>query len=183
MSQLVQNHKSPNTQICSPQQNTNNLHTATSLLLMSPPPSASNVNNSNSSISSVNSVIDSSKPLTGYQHYFKIRQSELRSQDQSLKFGDIVKIVGNEWSKDIDKETKDKFINRGLQDKERYKQTEQSMQQQQQNNCNNNNSNSSQTNNNNNNNGGNDNPKMKMKQIQQLKHQQSMILNENNMVK
>ena len=60
-------------------------------------------------------------PLTGYQHYFKLRQSELRSQDASLKFGDIVKIVGNEWSKNIDKETKDKFINRGLQDKERYK--------------------------------------------------------------
>ena len=45
-------------------------------------------------------------PLTGYQHYFKLRQSELRSQDASLKFGDIVKIVGNEWSKNIDKETK-----------------------------------------------------------------------------
>lgn len=50
---------------------------------------------------------NSSKPLTGYQHYFKIRQQELRNQDQSLKFGDIVKIVGNEWSKNIDKETKD----------------------------------------------------------------------------
>lgn len=45
-------------------------------------------------------------PLTGYQHYFKLRQSELRSQDASLKFGDIVKIVGNEWSKNMDKEMK-----------------------------------------------------------------------------
>lgn len=45
-------------------------------------------------------------PLTGYQHYFKERQSELRSQDASLKFADIVKKVGTDWSKNIDKETK-----------------------------------------------------------------------------
>ena len=45
-------------------------------------------------------------PLTGYQHYFKLRQQELRNQDSSLKFGDIVKIVGNEWSKNMDKDMK-----------------------------------------------------------------------------
>ncbi len=90
------------------------------LLLLSPPPSANSASSSSSGSSSGPNP-DSSKPLTGYQHYFKIRQQELRSQDQTLKFGDIVKIVGNEWSKNIDKETKEKFINRGLQDKERYK--------------------------------------------------------------
>lgn len=87
-----------------------------SVLLLSP--------SSSSSTSTQQQPVDPNAPkppLTGYQHYFKLRQSELRSQDASLKFGDIVKIVGNEWSKNIDKETKDKFINRGLQDKERYK--------------------------------------------------------------
>lgn len=108
ISQLIlsvqqQPQSSPTTMLGSP--------TAT-LFLLSPPPSA-NSGSSTSSTSSVNAGnIDpnSPKPLTGYQHYFKIRQQELRSQDQSLKFGDIVKIVGNEWSKNIDKETKDVII-------------------------------------------------------------------------
>ena len=40
--------------------------------------------------------------LSGYQMYFKSRQSELRNQIPKLNFNDIVKLVGNEWSKTID---------------------------------------------------------------------------------
>jgi hypothetical protein len=107
--------------VSSPSPNSN--FNSNSLLLLSPSSTSSNhSNNPNSSNSHPNDPNAPKPPLTGYQHYFKLRQSELRIQDSKLKFGDIVKIVGNEWSKNIDKETKNKFINKGLQDKERYKQ-------------------------------------------------------------
>ena len=80
------------------------------MLLLSPSSSTSSTTtNNNHSGGHSSTPVDPNAPkppLTGYQHYFKLRQSELRSQDASLKFGDIVKIVGNEWSKNIDKDTK-----------------------------------------------------------------------------
>ncbi|XP_006824510.1 high mobility group protein 20A-like [Saccoglossus kowalevskii] len=58
-------------------------------------------------------------PLTGYIRFLNDRREKVRSDNPSLTFPDVTKMLGNEWSK-LSQAEKQRYLDEAEKDKERY---------------------------------------------------------------
>ncbi len=59
------------------------------------------------------------QPLSGYVHFLNDRREDVRKECPDISFADISKKLAVEWS-NLDPETKQRYVSRAEQDKERY---------------------------------------------------------------